>query len=481
MIIKKPTDSDLKSIIDVLGFFHFKELKPTNLAIDDEWGEKIEILNSPIELDLEHAFIAEEDGKIIGFSHYRKIDDNIAETTLMVVNPAFRSLGAGRSLQEARMNEAFGRGFKKMRTWCSKPETQEWYKKNFEYKCVDKKSVYHSIYIFTYDNRVLSSGVQYGFKEYPEQEILECNLPDYYNKKFSLSWYKEEYGDVFSLKPKFDKPLIINAAVTGMVPTKEDNHNVPISPEEIINDAEACFLAGASIIHLHARDENGKPTWKKSFYEQIIPEIRRRCPGIICCVTTSGRLFNDINLRSEVLTLEGNAKPDMASITLGSLNFPTTTSINSPDTIKALALMMKEKGIQPECEVFESGMLHYASYLMKKEIIDYPLWMNILLGSLGTMPAGIDDFMYMIGKIPPNTNWAATGIGRYQLPINLISIMLGGNVRVGLEDNLYMDFEKKQLASNKELIKRLADFSVSIGRPIASAQYTRSLLENQGS
>src|SRR5712692_5369861 len=149
--------------------------------------------------------------------------------------------------------------------------------------------------------------------------------------------------------------LIINAAVTGMVPTKAENPHVPITPEEIAADVKRCYDAGASIVHVHARDESGRATYTKEIYCEIINRIREVCPDILISGSTSGRIFTEFSQRAEVLSLN----PDFGSLTLGSMNFPKQASINAPETIQALARAMNERGIVPEWEIFDLGMVDY--------------------------------------------------------------------------------------------------------------------------
>ena len=157
--------------------------------------------------------------------------------------------------------------------------------------------------------------------------------------------------------------LIINAAITGMVPTKRDTPQVPIAVEEIVVDAKRCRDAGASIVHLHARDEDGLPTYRADIYGRILRGVREACPDLILCVSTSGRTFKAFEQRSEVLGCTDPA-PEMASLTLGSMNFPKVESINSPTMIQSLAETMQARGIVPEWECFEIGMIDYAHYLI---------------------------------------------------------------------------------------------------------------------
>jgi len=270
--------------------------------------------------------------------------------------------------------------------------------------------------------------------------------------------------------------LIINAAMTGMVPTKQDNPNVPVTVDEIIQDAVKCNKAGASIVHVHARDSDQKPTYKKEIYAKIIEGIRSQCPDVIICATTSGRMDNTFEKRSQVLELDGNLKPDMGSLTMGSLNFPKQASVNTPEMIQNLALKMKEKGIVPEIEIFETGMISTTKVMINKEILKAPFYFNLLFGSVYSVPATLFDLSFMVKNLPTDVKWAAAGIGKFQLKINFASVLMGGHVRVGLEDNLYYDQEKTQLATNEILISRVAKFAREIGREVATAKQARDML-----
>lgn len=274
---------------------------------------------------------------------------------------------------------------------------------------------------------------------------------------------------------KMDK-LMINVAVTGMIPEKKDNPHVPITPDEIADDCQACYEAGASIFHLHARDENGKPTYDSGFYREIITKVRSRCPDAIVCVSTSGRVFTSFEQRSEVLNLDGKAKPDMASLTLGSLNFPKQASINEPEMIQALAEMMNRQGIVPELEIFDMGMLDYAKYLIDRKILHPPFYFNLILGSLGTLSATPFHLSILVESLPPNSTWAAAGIGRFQFYVNCLAITMGGHVRVGLEDNIYLDSGKEKTATNLMLVERLARVAKSIEREICKPDEARKIM-----
>jgi 3-keto-5-aminohexanoate cleavage enzyme len=271
-------------------------------------------------------------------------------------------------------------------------------------------------------------------------------------------------------------PLVINLALTGMVPYRKDNPHVPITSDEIAADAERCFQAGARIFHIHARGKDEQPIYHREIFAETIQKIKQKVPDAIICVTTSGRLHKSFEERSDVLNLDGNLKPDLASLTLGSLNFPKQASVNDPEMITKLALRMAERGIVPELEIFDFGMLDYAHYLISRGILKPPFVFNLLLGSLGTLSATPLNLALLIDRLPAGSFWSAAGIGRFQFSMNALGVAMGGNVRTGLEDNLYMDSEKQDLASNENLVKRITTYALALGRRIATTNETRQIL-----
>ncbi|MCA9174204.1 MAG: 3-keto-5-aminohexanoate cleavage protein [Planctomycetales bacterium] len=268
------------------------------------------------------------------------------------------------------------------------------------------------------------------------------------------------------------QPLVINAALTGMVPQRTDSPYVPLQPKEIVADAKRCFEAGATILHLHARDADDRPTYERSVYEEIFAGVRAECPGVVISGSCSGRMHSEFRQRSQVL----DAQPELASLTLGSLNFARQASLNEPEMIRRLAAAMLQRGVRPELEIFDAGMADFAQYLADKQLIRPPFYANLLLGSLGTMAATPDNLCHLVRCLPPGTTWAATGIGRHQFFVNSLAIAMGGHVRVGLEDALYYDWTDKQLATNAGLIDRIVRVASAIGRDIARPQQTRELL-----
>ena len=267
--------------------------------------------------------------------------------------------------------------------------------------------------------------------------------------------------------------MIVNAALTGMVPTRSDSAHVPLTPTEIAADAAGVAAAGAAVVHLHARDERGAPTWRPELYREIVHRVREQRPDLVICVSTSGRVFGELEQRAAVLELDGDERPELASLTLGSLNFPTGASVNEPDTIRRLAERMAERGIVPELEVFDLGMVDYLHYLLDRGILVRPLYVNVLLGSLGTLAATPHNLAAVVRALPADATWSAAGIGRFSLDVTGLALAMGGHVRVGLEDGLWLDADKTEPATNAALVERAARIAAALERPLASPDEAR--------
>ncbi|HAS09419.1 MAG TPA: hypothetical protein DCS55_02700 [Acidimicrobiaceae bacterium] len=272
------------------------------------------------------------------------------------------------------------------------------------------------------------------------------------------------------------EPLIVNVALTGIVPMRDRVPHVPVTPEQIAGDAFLCWQAGASIVHLHARDEHGEPTWRKEVFQEFIPAIRDRCPDLVICVTTSGRKATEFEQRADALRLEGAAKPDMASLTLGSMNFATGPSVNSIEMVERLAKEMTSVGIKPELEVFDSGMAYLAQHLIQRGVLEDPLYVNILLGSVNTAPATAEALVHLVNALPDGSTWAAAGLGGFQLPVNALAVHMGGHVRTGVEDNPYLDYESRSPATNPALVARIGAVASIAGRRLATPAEVRERL-----
>jgi uncharacterized protein (DUF849 family) len=271
--------------------------------------------------------------------------------------------------------------------------------------------------------------------------------------------------------------LIVNFTPTGMIPTKAMTPHVPIDPDEIAADVhEACEI-GITMVHLHARDaRNGEPTYRAEVYGRIIEKVRACAPELIICVSLSGRNFPELGKRSESLQLTGDLKPDMGSLTLSSVNFNRAASVSEPETIQGLARIMREKGILPELEAFDTGMVNYAKYLVHKGLLTAPHYFNLLLGNVACAQADLLHLGIMVRDLPPGSLWSVAGIGDAQLPMNAVAIACGGGVRVGLEDNVWYDGGRTRLARNADLVRRVRALAEANERAIMQPATLRGLL-----
>jgi len=235
---------------------------------------------------------------------------------------------------------------------------------------------------------------------------------------------------------------------------------VPTTPAEIVTEVLlAARNWNVSMVHLHARDAQGAPTYRKEVYAEIIAGIRAENDELIICVSTSGRNWPEIEKRSECLELDGDLKPDMASLTLSSLNFNNQASVNEPTTIKALAEKMLQRGIKPELEAFDAGMINYAKYLARKGFITPPFYFNLILGNIACAQADAMSLGMMIDRLPDGSIWSAGGVGDAQLKVNTLGLVSGGGVRVGLEDNIWQTPARKVLATNRMLLSRINELA----------------------
>jgi uncharacterized protein (DUF849 family) len=241
---------------------------------------------------------------------------------------------------------------------------------------------------------------------------------------------------------------IINFTPTGTQPTKE-NSLAPLELNEIIEEVHQAYEIGISITHIHARDpETFSNTYKKEIYGQIIQGIRKYCPELLVCASLTGRNFPEFSQRTEVL----ECLPDMGSLTMSSLNFPSGTSTNQPEMILNLISKMGEYGVQPEIECFDSGMVNYTKYLISKNILKPPFYMNVILGNIYNAQSDLSSLAAIKSAIPHNVTTCIGGIGNQQLKSNIIGLLEFDGIRIGLEDNLY--YKGKIKATNIELLKR---------------------------
>lgn len=264
--------------------------------------------------------------------------------------------------------------------------------------------------------------------------------------------------------------LIITVAPTGSVPTKKVTPHVPITPEEIVRTAVACEAAGAAVIHIHARhpvDET--PSTDYAIFEETCRGIKEET-RLIIQISTGGRAGMSYEVRNERLRL----KPEMASLTTGSVNFPNSVYENSPQLIEALAADMKRLNIKPEMEIFDTSMIGNAMALAAGGLADPPLHFDFVMGLKGAIPATVENLVHLKNSIPYGATWTVAGIGRAQLTMNTHAMLMGGHVRVGLEDNIY--FSRGELATNERLVERIADLAKVFGRDIASPDEARAIM-----
>ncbi|WP_167616502.1 3-keto-5-aminohexanoate cleavage protein [Maribellus sediminis] len=262
------------------------------------------------------------------------------------------------------------------------------------------------------------------------------------------------------------KKIIVNFCPTGMVPNKRETPHVPISVAEIVEQVHEAYELGITITHLHARDDNAIPTYRKSVYRNIFESVRKHCPDLVICGSTSGRNFPEFEKRSEVIEL----KPDMCSLTLSSLNFPKQSSLNAPDIIQALVVKMNEYGVKPELECFDLGMINYGKYLIKKQLIEGRSYWNLIFGNIAGMQAVESHFKLALADIPQDDYVGFGGIGGYQLPTFEWAILNDVGVRGGLEDNIWWNKEKNELATNIQLIKHIHTLIKGEGKEFMTAK-----------
>ena len=264
--------------------------------------------------------------------------------------------------------------------------------------------------------------------------------------------------------------LIVSVALTGNVPTKEMNPHLPETADEIAADVKRCLDAGASIFHMHARDAHRKPTLDISVIKENVRKVKAAAPQAILQLSTGARAGRDWEERVDPVRL----LPEMASFTTGSNNMPNTVYENSPQFIEYLARVFQETGVKPEIEVFETGMINNALFLEKKKLLTFPLHFQFVLGVPGAMPASVKNLLFLSESIPAGSTWTVAGIGKGEIPLSAAAIVMGGHVRIGLEDNLFMPDGSP--ASNPKLVEKVVKFAREIGREIATPEETRAIL-----
>ncbi len=266
--------------------------------------------------------------------------------------------------------------------------------------------------------------------------------------------------------------LIISACICGAEVTKENNPAVPYTVEEIVREAKSAYDAGAAVIHLHVREDDGTPTQSKDRFQECMDAIYKVCPDVIIQPSTGGAVgMTDLE---RLQSTEVTPTPEFATLDCGTVNFGgDEIFVNTDNTIFNFAKIMQERGIKPELEVFDKGMVDIALKVDKKGLLEHPLHFDFVLGI--QMTATVRDLAFMVGSIPPGSTWTVAGIGKSEFDMAAAGIIMGGHVRVGFEDNLYI--EKGVLAkSNGELVAKVVKIAEVLNREIASPDEARKIM-----
>ena len=268
--------------------------------------------------------------------------------------------------------------------------------------------------------------------------------------------------------------LIITAAITGSRTPKEKSPYIPITPEEIADSAIEAVKAGASIVHIHVRDlETKLGTQDAELYKKVLDKLYSEVNPIVS-LTTSGIPGRNLGYEDRFIPLQ--FKTELASYDAGSINVNDGVFLNPPDFLEKLALKMKEVGVKPELEAFDTGMIEYCKILAERGLLEYPLHFQFVLGVKGGASATPKALLYMTELLPEDSTWSVIGIGKGELPMVMMGILLGGHVRVGLEDNIY--YSRGRLAkSNAELVSRVVRIANEYGREIATPDEAREILK----
>lgn len=268
--------------------------------------------------------------------------------------------------------------------------------------------------------------------------------------------------------------VIITAALTGAVTPKEKNECIPLTPEEIAEDAYTCWKAGAAIVHLHMRDENSNGTMDINRFQKTIQLLREKqdCDVVINCTSSGESAASDARRMEHMKGLDGI---EIGSYDAGTFNWmPSGVFMNSPDFLEKLGKVYLERDIKPEIEIFDAGMLGIANYYYEHGILKAPLHFQLCLGVLGGMPATVENLVYLVKHLPDGATWSAFGVGKGHLPILYATLALGGHVRVGLEDNIY--YSRGVKATNRQLVERAVQAIRTFGKEPATSAEAREIL-----
>lgn len=267
------------------------------------------------------------------------------------------------------------------------------------------------------------------------------------------------------------QPVMITAAIVGAEVTRAQQPSLPLTPREIIQAAVECTEAGAAIIHIHVRDGEGNATQNAQLFHEVVEGIRMRC-DVITQVSTGGAVWMSADERLQSI----ECKPDMATLTTGTVNFGNDVFMNNRQLVEKFARCLQSFGIVPEIEIFDMGMLDEAKRLREMGLITDPIQFDFVMGVPGAIGADPAHLIHMVRCLPTGSTWSVAGIGSHQLTLGVLALALGGHMRVGFEDNIY--YRKGQLArSNAELVARVARIAHEIDRPVATPAQAREILQ----
>lgn len=267
--------------------------------------------------------------------------------------------------------------------------------------------------------------------------------------------------------------VIITAALTGAVTTKKNNKNLPTQPKEICESALACYEAGAAVVHIHVRDDDDQASMRFDKFEEAVTLIRESgCPVVINLTSSGGQGFS----WEERIKPFKELKPEMASFDAGTMNWlNSVVFMNEPGFLELCGKEMIAANVKPEIEVFDMGMLNTAKYYLKKGILQAPAHFCLCMGAPGGMEATTENLVYLVNHLPEDSTWSTFGIGRGANEIMMAALAMGGNIRVGLEDNVY--YNSGVLAdSNEQFVGRVARLAREIGREVATPDDARQIL-----
>jgi len=267
------------------------------------------------------------------------------------------------------------------------------------------------------------------------------------------------------------QPVIITAAIVGAEVTKAQQPNLPTTPQEIIEAAVDCYKAGAAIIHIHVRDAEGNPTQDAGIFREVVEGIRALC-DVITQVSTGGAIWMSADERLQSI----ECRPDMATLTTGTVNFGEGVFMNNRGLVETFAGRLLDYGIVPEIEIFDTGMVDEATRLRDMGLITDPIHFDFVMGVPGGMRADAATLVHLVRSLPAESTWSVAGIGRHESTLGTLALAMDGHVRVGFEDNIF--YRRGQLAqSNAELVARIVRIAQELDRPVATPSEAREMLE----